>query len=302
VRHFNRTLLAGLCIVLATACCLAQEASKTDVPKADAAKPDAPSTFIPEHNDTLNTGGPRTMRLDPCTLFPPGGPPYSLFSPFEFYARPNAAISTGSGPLSSVLRTGVGADFGIRSFLYNDAHNAAWYGDLGFGYLYNSSKDASANLIVREGLTTITRFGSAVQLESITSLGLVALHRVDARLAFGREYYFESSWMEGLRYSIGGDIGGIWGQATIKTRVNDRDITGLQDGDIIAYNSADGHTSAVTKGFFFGTSWNVIIPQRTYDFSIGTRIEYQQEYFNKLVNDNDGASQIKLMLEVGWRY
>ncbi|HMO34542.1 MAG TPA: hypothetical protein PKA06_00730, partial [Gemmatales bacterium] len=163
-------------------------------------------------------------------------------------------------------------------------------------------KDADRNIIVREGTTIVNRFGTAVRLDSTTLLGVTALHRVDARLALGREYYFESTWFEGLRYSIGGDIGGIWGQATVKTQVNDRDIPDLQPTDVIGYNASDGHSSAITKGFFLGTSWNVLIPKRTHDFIIGTRFEWQQEYFNRLVDNTEGASQIKLMLEIGWRY
>ncbi len=298
MRHFNRMNFAWLCLIVCPAWCLAQQDAKPEV-KADT-KPATPSTFIPEQNDTLNNG-PRTMRLDPNTHFPPGGPPYSLFSPFEFYARPNVAMTIGRGPLSGVLNAGVGSDLGVRSLLYNEGHNAAWYGDLGFGYLYNASKDATRNLIVRDGVTTVTRLGSPIQLDSVTSLGVMALHRVEARMAFGREYYFASNWIEGMQYSLGGDIGGVWGQASIKTRVNDRDITGLQAGDVIAYNPADGHSSAVTKGFFLGSSFNVMIPRRTHDFVIGTRVEWQQEWF-KLVDNNDGASQLKLMLEVGWRY
>lgn len=291
MRHFKRICLAWLCLVICPAWCLAQTE----------AKPTSPSTLATQQQEVQHTG-PQTMRLDPDTLFPPGGPPYSLFSPFEFYARPNVALSTGRGPLAGILDAGVGSDFGIRSLLYNDDHNAAWYGDLGVGYLYNNSKDASRNIIVRDGTTTVTRFGTPQRLDSVTSLGVIALHRVDARMALGREYYFESNWLDGMRYSIGGDIGGVWGEATVKTQVNDRNIPGLQAGDVIAYNPGEGHSSGVTKGFFLGSSFNVLIPRRTHDFVIGTRVEWQQEYFNKLVDNNDGASQLKLMLEIGWRY
>jgi hypothetical protein len=260
---------------------------------------EAPKTFIPEANQTL-ANGPKTMQLDPHTHFPPGGPPYSLFSPFEFYARPFVGLNTGRGQLADVLTPGVGADFGVRSLLYNEGETAAWYGDLGLGYQYNNSHDSDKNIIVRDGPITVTRLGSPIQLDAVTSLGVVSLHRIDARFAFGREFYFQLT--DCISYSLGGDVGGTWGQASIKTVVNNRNITGSQTGDVISYDPKDGHSSQVTKGYFLGTNANLVFHRRTHDFVIGSRFEWQQQYFNRLVDDNDGASQIKLMLEIGWRY
>jgi hypothetical protein len=242
------------------------------------------------------------MQLDSRTGFPPGGPPYSLFSPFELYARPFGAVVEGSGPLSKVLAGGAGADFGIRSFLYNENHSASWYGDLGLGYQYNRGDDPSQSVIVRTGKITVIRLGSPIQLDAVTSLGVRELSRTEARIAFGREYYWHSDWLNCMYYSLGGDVGGVWGQASIKTDVNKRVITGSQNGDVVAYNPNDNHSSEVTQGFFVGTSFNLIFPQQTHDFIVGTRVEWQREYFNHLVDNNNGTGQLKLMLELGWRY
>lgn len=293
--HYQKLLSLSLCLVL-----MSQGAVCADTPETPAGS-DTPKTFLPEASQTLNSG-PKTMHLDPSTNFPPGGPPYSLFSPFEFYARPFVGFNTGRGQLSDVLDPGIGADFGVRSLLYNEEKSAAWYGDVGIGYQYNNSHDSSQNIIVRDGPVTVSRLGSTIQLDAVTSLGVVALHRVNARFALGREYYFQLPWLDGVCYSLGADVGGTWGEATIKTVVNDRNITGSQAGDVIAYNAKDGHSSQVAKGYFVGTNFNIIFPRRTHDFIIGSRFEWQQEYFGRLVDNNDGASQIKLMLEAGWRY
>lgn len=269
--------------------------------QADTKPASTPTTFIPEQNATLNTG-PKTMLLDPQTGFPPGGPPNSLEAPFEVYARPFAAINTGRGPLSGVLRNGIGSDFGVRSFLFNDDRSAAWYGDLGIGYQYNDSDDSGNSIIVRTGTTNVSRNGVPISLDSITSIGVSSLQRVDVRLALGRELYFRTNLFHGMCCTLGGDFGGVWGQASAKTIVNDRNITGLQDTDIIIPNGNDFHSSDTTKGFFVGTSVNLLFPRQYYDFNMGFRFEWQQEYFNHLVDNNDGASQIKLMLEVGWRF
>lgn len=293
MKYLSHCILSLGLSLLASGWCVGQSEGSS----VEKAKP--VETFLPEQ---ATSSGPVTIQLDPNTHFPPGGPPYSLFSPFEVYVRPFAAIVEGRGNLSGAINGGVGTDLGARSFLYNDNRSAAWYGDLGFGYQYNRGGDPSENVIVRTGQTTVLRFGSPVQLDSTTSLGLRELHRTTARMAFGREYYWHSRWVDCLCYSWGADVGGVWGQASIKTEVNNRDIPTLQANDVIAYNSKDFHTSGVTKGFFLGTSFNMIFPHRTHDFIVGTRLEWQREYFNHLVDDTDGTGQIKLMLEVGWRY
>lgn len=293
---------AILVSVLSTAACWAQG---TESKPAAAPATSKPATFVPEQNDIV-TGSTalrvKTMELDPQTGFPPGGPPYSLESPMEFYARPFAALNTGHGPLSDVLRPGIGTDVGVRSFLFNEERSAAWYGDLGVGYQYNDSHDSGNSIIVRTGTTTVSRLGSPVQLDSVTSIGISSLQRIQARLGLGREVYFRTNWFNGMCCAVGGDFGGVYGQATAKTIVNDRNITGLQPTDEVIANRDDFHTSQVTQGFYLGTSFNLIFPRRTYDFSIGSRFEWQQDYFNHLVPNNDGASQIKLMLELGWRF
>lgn len=294
-------------VLLFVACSAISSYAQTPAPATSSEQavptPPTPKQFDTFLNDPFKAplpSGPVTMQLDPITKFPPGGPPYSLFSPFEFYLRPFGAVVEGTGPLSKVLAGGAGVDGGVRSFLYNDNRSAAWYGDIGLGYQYNRGDDPSNSVIVRNETITVTRNGIPTQVASTVSLGVRELHRTAARIAFGREYYWHSTWFDCLYYSAGGDVGGIWGQASIKTDVNNR--TNLQPGDVPLYNPNDFHSSEVMQGFFLGTSFNMIIPQRTHDFIIGTRFEWQRDYFNKLVDNNDGTGQLKFMLEVGWRY
>jgi hypothetical protein len=271
---------------------------------APASGPATPESFLPatlvSPPGVMGTNGPVTMRLDPCTNFPPSGPPVSLFSPFEFYVRSGAALNTGRGSFSDVLRTGVGVDSGFRSFLFNDTQTSAWYGDLGMGYLYNESKHESVPF-PRQEIIPVSRLGQTMGLPGTTNLGLRELHRTNARLALGKEYYFMSSSWDGLRYSVGGDIGGVWGNATIKSIVISRDIPDLQAGDVVLGTTRDTHSSDVNKGFFFGTTFDVIVPCRYYDFVVGSRIEWERDYF-KIVDNGVGSSQLKLYLQIGWRF
>jgi hypothetical protein len=241
------------------------------------------------------------MRLDPCTNFPPEGPPISLFSPFEVYARAGAALNTGRGPMSQVLRTGVGVDGGVRSFLFDSSHGASWYGDLGMSYLYNNSSDSSVNLITSNEEVGVSRLGQIIGLPATTLLGIRELHRTNTRLTFGREYYLGSSWFDGMKYSVGGDFGGVWGWAQVKTTINSQTITGSQPGDVVQNNPRFNHHGDQIKGFFLGSSMNLIWPRNNYDFIMGTRVEWERDYF-KLADNDDGSSQLKLYLELGWRY
>lgn len=261
-----------------------------------------PVTFLPPEAGFSPPGaGPLTMRVDPCTGFPPEGPPMSLFSPFEVYARTGAALNTGRGPLSDVLRTGVGVDGGVRSFLFDSDHRAAWYGDLGLSYLYNDSSHAGTDLITSNEQVGVSRLGQVIGLPATTLLGVRELHRTNTRLTFGREYYFGSDWCRGLKYSLGGDFGGVWGWAQVKTQINSQTITGSQPGDVVQGNPRFNHHGDQIKGFFLGSSMNLILPRDNYDFIVGTRVEWERDYF-KLADNDDGASQLKLYLEIGWRF
>jgi hypothetical protein len=273
-------------------------------PEASPAPTPGPVTYLPPGAGvpaTTFNQGPVTMRLDPCTGFPPEGPPISLFSPWELYVRSGAALSTGRGPLSDVLRTGVGIDSGLRSFLFDLDHSASWYGDLGLSYLYNEPENASVNLITDTGQVGVNRLGQVIGLDAVTQLGIRELHRASARLTFGREYYFNSFFFDGWKYSLGGDFGGVWGWAHVKTQINTQTITGSQPGDVVQNDPRFNHRGDQIKGFFFGTSFNMILPRNNYDFIVGSRLEWERHYF-KLADNDDGSSQLKLLLELGWRF
>ncbi len=259
-----------------------------------------PVTFLPSNvlspPGVKGPDGPVTMKLDPCTGFPPEGPPISLFSPFEFYSRTGVALNTGRGPLAGDLRVGIGVEGGVRSFLYNESRTAAWYGDLGVTYLYNGAESSSTGL-PRTGVSLVTRAGQTLALNSVSFLGVHQLHRTNARFALGREFYIDSRWVEGLRFVLGGDFGGVWGNASVKTSL----ISDLEATDQVLDNPRDSHSSDVIKGFFLGTNFNLILPRQHYDFILGTRLDWERHYFSLFDND-DGASQLKLYLELGWRF
>jgi hypothetical protein len=299
---FVLSLLGLLLIEVPT--CLGQNPQQQQPEQIPAPAPISPPTFLPATMvappGVMSADGPITMQLDPRTSFPPSGPPISLFSPFEFYSRTGAALTTGRGGFADVLRTGVGVDTGVRSFLINDSHTGAWYGDLGLGYLYNDSRDNGQGFIRTEP-AQVTRLGQVVPLVSETTLGLRELHRTNVRLAFGGERYFQSNRWENVKYSIGGDVGGVWGNTTAKTTLINRNIMGEQQGDVPIDNPRDLHSSDVNKGFFFGCNFNAIFPHKDYDFIMGTRIEWERDYY-RIIDNDPGSSELKLYLEFGWRF
>jgi len=95
--------LLGLLLVEAPEC-LGQNPQPQQPEPIPAPAPVPPITFLPATMvappGVMGADGPITMQLDPCTNFPPSGPPISLFSPFEFFARTGAALNTGRGGLS----------------------------------------------------------------------------------------------------------------------------------------------------------------------------------------------------------
>jgi hypothetical protein len=104
-----------------------------------------------------------------------------------------------------------------------------------------------------------------------------------------------------LRWSLGGDIGGVWGSTSIKTDVLSRTIPDQLPGDVVLGSPHDGHSSDVNKGFFFGGNLNLIFPRSYYDFILAARVEWERDYFKVVDNDN-GSSELKLFLELGWRF
>ena len=170
---------------------------------------------------------PMTLNLDQ-TGFPPPGPPYSLFSPFEIFVRGGAGFVIGDGPIDRALRTGKAIEGGVRSFSFNADQTAAWTSELGIDYIYNDVQ-TSEPLLARAAYVNVTRFGQSLPLPGVSQYAFRELHRTNARLALGREWYFAGP--NGIRYNFGMDIGGRLGQASVKLFTVTRTIEGAQSFD-----------------------------------------------------------------------
>lgn len=242
---------------------------------------------------------PLTLILDEHG-FPPPGPPMSLFSPFEVFARTGGSFSTESGQLDKGLRTiGVGVEGGVRSFLYNADHSAAWTAEVGLEYLYNNVRGGDV-FLTRGGYLTVFRFQQPTPLLSVSEYTFRQLHRTSARLALGREWYFYGDDEGGWRGSFGVDAGGRWGRAQVKMVAVRREIEGLQFFDIIP-GLRDGTTGDVLKGVFIAGHSNWLIPRNGYDVVFGGRVEWGKDFF-VIADRDDGVAQLKLMLTLGVRF
>lgn len=242
---------------------------------------------------------PLTLTLDDRG-FPPPGPPYSLFSPFELYARGGFAVNLGDGILDRTLRTGKSFTFGARSFRFNEDNSAAWTADVAIEYIYNNARESEV-VLTREGTTAVNRLGTTVNLPTITEYTIPQLHRTSGRVAVGREWYFGGEDWRGVRLNFGMDVGGKLGHVSAKLFVLDRQIDGLQQFDQLP-NFNDGHTSSVNKGVFVGVNTGVLLPMDGYDISFGGRFEWGQDWFLRISNNDRGLEMIQGQLFVGVRF
>lgn len=132
-------------------------------------------------------------RLDRSCKHPMCAYPH-LFVPFEVYGRMSVVWLVGGGKLDSHLDPGIGAEIGIRNFLYDDTKPAAWFGELGFEYnYYNGQADED------------TPFAS------IRELNIYWL-----RVGIGREWYFGGGEPGRWTIVLGAFAGGRFGSANTK--------------------------------------------------------------------------------------
>ncbi|HMP02518.1 MAG TPA: hypothetical protein PKD86_12545 [Gemmatales bacterium] len=242
---------------------------------------------------------PLTLNLEEHG-FPPPGPPISLFSPFEVFARTGSSFSSGSGPLDRGLRSmGVGVEGGARSFFYNPSRSAAWTAEVGIEYLYNNVRGGDV-FLTRGAFINVFRFQQPTPLRSVSEYTFRELHRTSARLALGREWYFGGDTPDGLRYSFGCDVGGRWGRAHAKMVTVNREIEGLFNFDVVP-DLQDGHTGDVLKGVFLAGHTQWFVPCDGYDIVFGGRFEWGKDFF-VVADRDDGVSQFKIMFTAGLRY
>lgn len=293
----TRTWLAGLSLLLFAATAHAQESSLlADSQVMKTAQDMSPSPVKPPTQMPMM---PMTMDLDDSG-FPPPGPPWSLFSPFELYARVGPAFNTGDGILDNVLRTGKAVSGGVRCFCFNADNSAAWTSDLGIEYIYNNSQ-SSETVLFRDTTVTVSRFGQNVTLPMHVQYALTQLHRTSMKIALGREWYFGGEEWGGVRVAFGVDGGGKYGNVSAKLAINSRVIDGQQQFDVLpAFD--DGHTTSVLKGVFVGVNASVLLPMDGYDVTFGARFEWGQDWFLRIATHDDGLEQIQTLITLGVRY
>lgn len=117
-----------------------------------------------------------------------------IFAPFELYGRMSVVWLVGGGKLDRTLDPGIGAEIGIRQFLYSDTKPAAWFGELGFEFTYhNGTEDPDLPIF------TIREWN---------------VYWV--RIALGREWYFGGGEPGNWTFVVGTFVGGRYGSANTK--------------------------------------------------------------------------------------
>ncbi|MDW8222273.1 MAG: hypothetical protein RMJ82_04920 [Gemmatales bacterium] len=117
-----------------------------------------------------------------------------LFLPFEVYGRMSVVWLVGGGKLDRTLDPGIGAEIGVRQFLYDETKPAAWFGELGFEFTYhNGGEDHDLPIF------TIREWN---------------VYWV--RLALGREWYFGGGQPGDWTFVVGVFSGGRFGSANTK--------------------------------------------------------------------------------------
>lgn len=132
-------------------------------------------------------------RLDRACKHPLCAYPH-LFVPFEVYGRMSVVWLVGGGKLDSHLDPGIGAEIGIRNFLYDETKPAAWFGELGFEYNYYN--------------------GQADEDVPFASIREVNIYWV--RAGIGREWYLGSGRPGHWTIVLGTFAGGRFGSANTK--------------------------------------------------------------------------------------
>jgi hypothetical protein len=293
----TRSWLACLTLLLGAGVASAQDESLLAGSQImQAAQEVSPSPVAPPTKMPLM---PMTMDLD-ASGFPPPGPPWSLFSPFELYARVGPAFIMGDGVLDKALRTGKAVTGGARSFCFNSDNSAAWTGDLAIEYIYNDSQ-TSETILVRNTTVVVTRFGQNITLPMEVQYALRQLHRTSMKIALGREWYFGGEGWGGVRLAFGLDGGGKYGSASAKLGINRRIIEGQQQFDTLP-SFDDGHTTSALKGVLVGVNAALLFPMDGYDISFGARFEWGKDWFLRIATGDDGVEQIQTLITVGVRY
>lgn len=267
-------------------------ATSPSVPGTLLTTPSGPAPYI-------RRPGPITMALDEKGFPLATGEPYSLFSPFEVYIRTGSSVVIGDGVMDNAIDAGLAVEGGIRSYGYNGARTAAWTCELGLDYAFNNSSTDDI-VLVRGGLSSVSRFGQTLQLPTISRYALLQLHRTALRATAGREWYFGIEDQEGVQYSLGVDFGGRLGWATAKLRAVSRDIFGFQQGLDTLPEFLDGHTGDQIKGLLGGLNATVLIPYHGYEWTVGVRIEYRRDWFHIL--EDDSVEAIQYMMAFGVRF
>jgi hypothetical protein len=213
----------------------------------------------------------------------------------ETYVSTGVTIPFGAGDFVHRLELGWMVEAGGRALFFNEAHDAAWVGDLGVSYQYNRGNQWSGtNLNVRQPQIANPTTGIPQnQPDILTNVIVRDIDRTNFNFAFGRDWWLWGPGATGVENDwnlrVGTLVGGRYGTAHV-------DLVPVADP--FGYFRRQG----VTHGFFFEVHANVEVPLGSVILFSGVQIQYGYDWTNIAPPFAGDIQNVNVMLTAGFRF
>jgi len=212
----------------------------------------------------------------------------------EIYFRTGPAFLAGNSTLAESLNTGVRADLGSRTLLFDPAGTSAWVVDVGIVYIYNDGNGSRiVTTLVPTGAQIVTPQNPSLEIRRAT---VRDLNRWAASLALGRDWFVTApgfvTWGSPCTIAYGIDAGGRWGTSHVGLNVtNPNNPT----QDFNRHHDVFGVA-------FIGAHVDYEMPMGGWTLVLGGRLEWAYNWIGVLDNFSNNFHDISLLLTTGVRY
>jgi hypothetical protein len=218
---------------------------------------------------------------------------------YETYVSTGPTIPFGAGDFAHRLELGWMVGAGGHTLFFNQAHDAAWVGDLGFSYQYNRGNQWSSTMLnVRQGPVIDPSTGQPVipiqkQPDILTNVIVRDIDRTNFNFGIGRDWWLWGPGATGLENDwnlrVGAEVGGRWGTAHT-------DLVPVADP--FGYIRRQG----ITHGVFIDFHANLEVPLGTVIFFSGVQVQYGYDWTNIAPPYAGDIQNVNVMLSAGLRF